>query len=80
MSAEIIELDIVTTHDVPVERILRKASEKDLEGVVAIGWDKEGQFYFASSYADGPEVLWLLEMAKVELFKAASVIPEVEDE
>lgn len=72
MSAEIIELDIVTKLDLPAERILRKATEKDLDAVVVIGWDKDEEFYFASSYADGPEVLWLLAMAQRNLLNAGS--------
>lgn len=29
----------------------------------------EGQFYFASTYADGCDVLWLLEKAKLALLR-----------
>ena len=70
MSAEIIELDIVTSLDIPVERILRKASEAGLESVVVIGWDEDGDLYFASSVASGPEVVWLLEKTKANLLVA----------
>jgi len=70
VSAEIIELDIVTSLDIPVERILRKASEAGLESVVVIGWDEDGDLYFASSVASGPEVVWLLEKTKANLLVA----------
>ncbi len=36
-----------------------------LEGFVICGYDKEGKEYFASTYADGGEVLWLLERMKM---------------
>lgn len=69
MSAEIIEPNFVTTLDVPPERVLRRAMEADLEKVVVIGWDKEGEEYFASSVADGGDVLWMLERAKINLLR-----------
>jgi hypothetical protein len=36
-----------------------------LEGFVICGYDKEGKEYFASTYADGGDVLWLLERMKM---------------
>ena len=41
----------------------------DLEGVVVMGYTAEGDYYFASSYADGADVLWLAEMLKKKLFE-----------
>lgn len=38
-----------------------------LEGFVICGYDKEGNEYFASTYADGGDVLWLLERMKLRL-------------
>jgi len=38
-----------------------------LEGVVLLGYDKNGEEYFASTYADGGDVLWLLERMKMHL-------------
>lgn len=64
---EVVELDVVTTLDLPAERVLRRAQEADLDGVVVLGWTKDGLPYFASSYADGPEVLWLLELNNIRL-------------
>lgn len=53
----------VTRINIPIERVLNEAKEVVDEGIV-IGWDKDGEFYFSSSYADGGEVLWLIEKAK----------------
>lgn len=69
MTAEIIELQNITSLDLPPERILRGASEADLSAVIVIGYDKDGGEYFASSIADGPEVLWALERAKLRLMQ-----------
>lgn len=43
-----------------------------LEGVILIGYDKQGEEYFASSYADGGDVLWLLERMKLRLLNVES--------
>jgi hypothetical protein len=63
MSDNVIPLNTITRLDIPVDRVLEAASEV-LESVVVIGWDNNEEFYFASSIADGPDVLWLLEHAK----------------
>lgn len=56
-------LDVVTRLDIPVERVLEQAKD-NLKDVVLVGWDKDGELYFASNKANGGEVLWLLEKAK----------------
>jgi len=67
---EVVELGGVTRLDLPPDRVLEKAKGK-LTGVVIIGYDEDGDEYFAASYADGGTVLWLMERAKLRLFKAA---------
>lgn len=62
-----------TNGKVPVNDVLAGADRAKLTETVVIGWDKDGQFYFASSEADGGGVLWLLEMAKKRLLEAGEV-------
>lgn len=64
---EVVEPSFITTLDIPVERILRKAQDAGLTTVVVMGWDAEGDLYFASSVSDGGEVLWLMEKCKKDL-------------
>ncbi len=64
----VIELGCVTRLDLPPDRILENSKGK-LEGVIVMGFDGEGEPYFASSYADGATVLWLLEMCKKRLLE-----------
>lgn len=61
-------LPVVTRLDCPPERVL-EAAVGAVDRVVVIGWQPDGGFYFASSIADGPEVLWLLEMARIRLMQ-----------
>lgn len=56
----------ITSLDMPVDVVLESAKDQ-LEGVVILGYTKDGEEYFASTYADGPEVLWLLERLKKQL-------------
>jgi hypothetical protein len=65
--AKIINLPCVTKLDMPVDRILDGAEKGKLKQAVVIGWGEDDDFYFASSMADGPEVLWLLQIAQRKL-------------
>lgn len=49
--------------DLLPDKVLNGALGK-LESVVIMGWDKDGELYFASSKADGGDILWLMEKAK----------------
>lgn len=68
MSGNVVVLPVVTTLDLPPDRILEAALEK-LESVVIMGYDKDGNEYFASSFADGGDVLWIMERSKLKLLK-----------
>lgn len=66
-TTNVVDLSVVTTLDIPVERILRKAMEADLESIIILGMRKNGEEYFCSSVADGGTVLWKLERCKRQL-------------
>lgn len=66
---EVIILPVVTKLDIPAERVVNSAVEAKLKDVVVIGFDGEGALYFASSYADGGDVLWMMELAKKALLE-----------
>lgn len=57
----------VTRLDIPVERVIKNCP--DLTDVVILGYTQEGSEYFASSYAGGHDVLWLLERMKKRLLE-----------
>ncbi len=65
---EVIELGCITRLDLPADKVLEKAIGQ-LDSVVIMGYDKEGEEVFASSIADGRAVLWLLEQCKLKLLK-----------
>ena len=67
MTDNVIPLGNFTRLDLPPERILEAAKSRVDGGVVILGWDTEGELYFASSIADGGEVIWLIEKAKLAL-------------
>lgn len=51
--------------------IILEQNKGVFEGVVIMGFDKEGNEIFASSYADGGTVLWLAERMKKKLLGSA---------
>ena len=59
--------DIVTSHDLPPMRVLAAAAERGLVSVIVVGYDKDGDEYFASSLSDGGDALWLLSRAQTKL-------------
>ena len=75
--AEVITLRCLTKLDVPPERVLQAAIDADLEGVLVLGYDKEGDIYMAGTYADGGTVIWLMEKCKKRLidFEAPATNP-----
>jgi hypothetical protein len=70
MTAKILEFTGITRLDLDPDRILEGAKGK-LQGVIVIGFDQEGEFYGATSYADGGDALWLLELCKLRLLEHA---------
>lgn len=72
-TADIIDLNVVTKLDLPPEKVLNKALAAGLTEVVVIGLDPSGNFWFASSKADGGDVLWHLEIAKKRLLDLMDV-------
>lgn len=71
MTGEVLEFDGITRLDVPAGRVLERAVEHDLDVCVVVGFDKDGEFYFASSSPDGGNAIWLLESAKHKLMQIA---------
>lgn len=66
----VVEFPGFTTIDYPAEHLLQRAIREKVKEVVICGWDADGEPYVASSVANASEVLWLLERAKIKLFKA----------
>jgi hypothetical protein len=72
MGDNVIPLGNITRLNLPTERVLEAAKKYCSEGVVILGYDSDGEFYFASSIADGGEVIWLLELAKHRLMRIST--------
>lgn len=51
---------------VTLQNILR---DVELEGFVIAGYTEDGEEFFSSTYASGPEALWLLERCKQQLLE-----------
>lgn len=68
--SNVVNLHCVTKLDMPPDRILEEAIGK-LDSVVIVGFNKDGSEFFATSYADGGAVLWLIERSKLKLLRLA---------
>lgn len=68
--SDVVNFPGITSLDIPADQVLESAIGQ-LSGVLVLGYDKDGREYFASSYADGGDMLWLLERAKKELLEIA---------
>lgn len=65
---EIISFRGLTKLDLDPDQLLEN-NKGDLKHVVVLGYDHEDKFIFASTMADGGDVLWMLELAKLKLYK-----------
>ena len=74
-TAQVIRLGAVTRHDIPAEVVLEAARAAGMRCVVVAGYDADGEEYFASSIADGADVLWLLERMKLNLLTITTETP-----
>jgi hypothetical protein len=63
MASNVVYPHFITKLDLPADRILEKA-QGQLDGCVVIGYTRDGDEYFASSYADGATINWLLDRCK----------------
>jgi len=55
-----------TYQDLDTDKVLAGALGK-LNEVVIVGYEADGSLYFASTRANGPDVLWLLKQAEQRL-------------
>jgi len=68
MTDTVVNFPGVTRLDLPADQILESALGK-LERAIVIGYTSDGEEYFASSIADGGEVVWLIERMKLQLLR-----------
>lgn len=72
--SNVIPIGCITSLDLPVDTVLDGA-KGFLKSAILIGYDNDGGEYFASTIADGGDVLWLLERCKQRLLAAPENMP-----
>lgn len=60
----VVVLQVETTLDLPLDRILDGAREKEVTDCLLLAYDKDGAFYMASQTCDAGTLLILLERAR----------------
>lgn len=63
----------VTKLDLDPDTVLEN-TKGQLKQFVIIGYDQDDEFFFSSTMADGGDVVWMLELAKIKLFKITGEI------
>lgn len=63
-------VNLVPNGVLPAERVLAEAQKEGLTDAIVLGWCADGSMYLKASYADGPNVLWLLEQARDTILMA----------
>ena len=74
MPGKLLIFPVSTSLDIHADTVLKEAIG-ELNEVVIVGTRKDGQEYFASSIADGPNVNWMLDRAKKALLDIADEEP-----
>lgn len=77
--ADVVDLPVITSLDLEPDQVLQKAIEANLTDVVICGYDANGDEYFASSLADGAEVLWILQRSSKSLLEMADEMTDDDD-
>lgn len=67
--SKVIPFTGITKLDMTPDVVLEAAKGR-MEGVIILGYTENGDEYFASTYADGGTVMWLLERCKRDLLGA----------
>jgi hypothetical protein len=67
--SNVVDFNGITKLNLDPDRVLNKAIG-ELKDVIIIGYEKDGAEYFSSSIADGGEVNWLLDRAKLKLLRS----------
>lgn len=66
--ADIIQLPVYTTLDLPADRTLENLIGK-LDSFCLAGYDKDGNEFFSSTFSDKRKMMWLMERFKHSLLK-----------
>jgi hypothetical protein len=65
----IVELKVDSRLDIKAENVLKGALDANLQTVVLIGYDEDGNIYMASSYGHIEDTNMLVDVAKKEVME-----------
>lgn len=68
LMGDVVRFGGITRLPLDPDVVLREAIGQ-ISSVVVMGYDEDGDIYFASSEADGGNVMWLMELAKKRLLE-----------
>lgn len=72
MDGVVVQFPGLTYAHMEPEKVLEEAKKADLRECLVIGYDNvDGEMYFAGTFSENPEILFMLEMAKQLVFQAS---------
>lgn len=71
--SEVIQFRGITKLDLDADTLLEN-NKGNFKHLLLIGYDNDEEFIFGSTIANGGDVLWLLEVAKIQLLRIAGEI------
>lgn len=71
--SEVIQFRGVTKLDLDAD-ILLENNKGAFKHLLLLGYNEDNEFIFGSTMANGGDVLWLLEVAKIQLLRIAGEI------
>jgi ABC-type branched-subunit amino acid transport system substrate-binding protein len=64
---QVIKFHGISRLDLDPNDIIEQIRDLKLDGIVILGYTQDNREFFATSYADGGTVLWLMEQCKRDL-------------
>lgn len=53
----VINLEVLTTVEIPLDKVLEGAKDNVKENLIVLGWDEDGDMYFAASDCKKSDIL-----------------------
>ena len=72
-NTNVVILQVDTTLDLPLDRILDGARHNEVRDCLLLGYDKHDDFYMASTTVDAGKLLILLERAKAMMLRRLGI-------
>jgi hypothetical protein len=68
---EVVQLDVITKGEVPPQKVVDGIDCENIEHLIVVAFDKNGELEISMSSGEIPINLWMLELAKKRILEAS---------